>query len=416
MTYFADLTDYSYIPRSHASHAITKNIGWLSAGHAFETGEPNEELLDRLWSYCTVSVAQTRGIHQCEFCPAKDVHFAERKSDKLLLGTSEIRVFASEGCLYAAPTLIYHYVKDHGYKPPEPFILALMADPAPPAAEYFDRLAQASLEWQRTSIAQLEPAPIYQPSIVNNSAPLYTSDNKTEPGRALMPAIRLRDIALLLVGGLIVGTVLGFICVAVARSFADSKFVVGMLMGSALYGTLLIGYQWLANARGWDSLQARFSSTRPKVLLAAAATGIGLILLLAAVGTLLRWLGVDVVPLPSPDILPRNASQLSFAIVLVAIIGPLAEELIFRGLLLDWLKQKINVWAAALILSVIFALLHDNGFKLGAIGAMAFGVRMALGLAASAFAIRFSSLRASFVMHATFNGVACVASVLIQGQ
>jgi len=136
--------------------------------------------------------------------------------------------------------------------------------------------------------------------------------------------------------------------------------------------------------------------------------------LLAAVGSLLRWFGIDVVPLPSPDILPRNPGQLVFALILIAVLAPLAEELVFRGLLLDWLKQKINVWAAALILSVIFALLHNNGFKLGAIGAMAFGVRMALGVASSAFAIRYRSLRASFVMHATFNCVACVASVLSQ--
>jgi membrane protease YdiL (CAAX protease family) len=231
----------------------------------------------------------------------------------------------------------------------------------------------------------------------------------------LKPEIRLRDIALLVIGGLIVGVVLGVIAVAVGRLITPSKFVAGILAATALYGSWLVGYQWLAKARGWDSLQARFSRTRPKVLLAAAATGIGLIVMLAAVGILLRWFGINVVPLPPPDILPRNVSQLSFAIVLVAIIGPLAEELIFRGLLLDWLKQKINVWTAALILSVIFALLHNNGFKLGAIGAMAFGVRMTLGLASSAFAIRYRSLRASFVMHATFNGVACVASVLIQG-
>jgi membrane protease YdiL (CAAX protease family) len=231
----------------------------------------------------------------------------------------------------------------------------------------------------------------------------------------LKPQIRLCDIALLLVGGLIVGTVLGFVCIVVARSFTDSKFVAGIISGAAAYGTWLLGYVWLAKARGWDSLQARFSRTRPKVLLTAAASGIGLVVLLAAVGSLLRWLGIDVVPPPDLDILPHNLSQLLFAIVVVVIIGPLAEELIFRGLLLDWLKVKINVWAAALILSVIFALLHNNGFRLGAIGAMAFGVRMALGLASSAYAIRYGSLRASFVMHATFNGVACVASVLSQG-
>jgi len=224
---------------------------------------------------------------------------------------------------------------------------------------------------------------------------------------------RLRDIALLLVGGLIVGAIFGVIGLAVVRVFTHSKFVEGIVVGTIVYGTLLLGYQRLAENRGWDSLRARFSGTRPKVLLAAAASGVGLTVLLFAFAVLLRWLGVDVVPLPQPEILPRNASQLIFAIVLIAIIGPLAEELIFRGLLLDWLKQKINVWAAAVILSVIFALLHNNGFKLGAIGALAFGVRMSVGLAASAFAVRYRTLRPCFVMHATFNGVACVLSVLI---
>jgi membrane protease YdiL (CAAX protease family) len=203
--------------------------------------------------------------------------------------------------------------------------------------------------------------------------------------------------------------------VLVARSFTDSKFAQGIVAGTAFYGSWLVGYQWLAKNRGWDTLQARFSTSRRKVLLAAAASGIGLIVLSAAVGSLLRWLGIDLVAPPPLDILPRNVSQLTFAIGLIAVMAPLAEELIFRGLLLDWLKLKINVWAAALILSVIFALLHNNGFKLGAIGAVAFGARMTLGLVSSVFAIRYRSLQASFVLHATFNGVICVTSVLIQG-
>lgn len=230
----------------------------------------------------------------------------------------------------------------------------------------------------------------------------------------LTPQIGPRDIALLAVSGFIVGAILGFIGALVARSFTDSKFVQGIVAGTAFYGCWLLGYEWLAKARGWDSLQARFSATRPKVLLVAAGCGIGLMILLAAAGGLLRWFGIDLVPPPPLDILPRNASQLLFAIGIVAVLAPLAEELIFRGLLLDWLKQRINVWVAALILSVIFALLHNNSFKLGAIGAVAFGARMSLGLVSSVFAIRYRSLRASFVVHATFNGVICVVSVLIQ--
>src|SRR5271167_3212080 len=108
--------------------------------------------------------------------------------------------------------------------------------------------------------------------------------------RPAQPA-RLRDIALLLVGGLIVGEVLGLIAVAVARLFTHSTFVAGIIFGTAAYGSWLVGYQWLAESRGWDSLQARFSRIRPKVLLVAAATGMGLTVLVSAVGILLRWFG-----------------------------------------------------------------------------------------------------------------------------
>jgi hypothetical protein len=43
----------------------------------------------------------------------------------------------------------------------------------------------------------------------------------------LKPEIRLRDIALLVIGGLIVGAVLGMIAVAVGRLITPSKFVLG---------------------------------------------------------------------------------------------------------------------------------------------------------------------------------------------
>ena len=241
-----------------------KNVGWLNSGHAFETGEPTEELLDRLWSYCNVSVAQTRGIHQCEFCPDKDVHRAERKGDKLLLGTSEIRVFAGLGAIYTAPTLIYHYVKDHGYKPPESFIQALMADPAPPAAEYFDRLAQAALDWRKTSIPQLNPVPNYQPYIANQSATQFTNENKTELGLALKPAIRLRDIALLAVGGLIAGSIVGFLAGLPTYWLTHSNFVISAVFGICVYASWVVGYRWIATEQGWDSLRTRFSPVGKK--------------------------------------------------------------------------------------------------------------------------------------------------------
>jgi hypothetical protein len=154
MAYYPDLSDYEYHRKAH-DRPGTKNVGWLAAGHVFDMEPASEALLDRLWRYCNVSVAQMRGWHDCELCPGKRVTHAEYKGEKLLLGTSEIRVFAEDGDIFAAPTLIFHYVQYHHYRPPEAFVVALMRDPAPPDPAYFERLRQLHLEWRQTSAPSL---------------------------------------------------------------------------------------------------------------------------------------------------------------------------------------------------------------------------------------------------------------------
>lgn len=116
MTSYRDLTDYEY--HREFARPGTKNVGWLAGGHEFDTAEPTEELLGELWNFCKVSVAQSRGVHECDFCPGRHSQYAERDGERLLLGTAEIRVFPRDGGLYAAPTLVYHYVREHRYRPP----------------------------------------------------------------------------------------------------------------------------------------------------------------------------------------------------------------------------------------------------------------------------------------------------------
>jgi len=43
----------------------------------------------------------------------------------VVLGDAEIRVVAENGTLFVAPTLILHYVVEHGYQPPPEFVDAL---------------------------------------------------------------------------------------------------------------------------------------------------------------------------------------------------------------------------------------------------------------------------------------------------
>jgi hypothetical protein len=150
MTYFQDLSEYTYLG-SALRRPGTKNIGWLGLGQEFATAEPTEELLAKLWSLCKISVARTRGFHKCELCLGEPSHRAERNGERLLLGTSEIRAFGMHGEIYAAPTLIYHYVEAHRYKPSDEFLQALSNGPIPPSQEYFDRLAELHLDWRKTS-------------------------------------------------------------------------------------------------------------------------------------------------------------------------------------------------------------------------------------------------------------------------
>jgi hypothetical protein len=154
MTYYPDLTDYTYHGGEYF-YPGTKNVGWLAAGHSFEVWTPAETILDRLWEYCKISVAQMRGVHECEFCRKDEAFLAERNGERLLLGTSEIRVFSKSRNIYAAPTLIYHYVAVHHYRPPEEVVQALLEGPSPSSEEYFERLRELNLEWNETTVPDL---------------------------------------------------------------------------------------------------------------------------------------------------------------------------------------------------------------------------------------------------------------------
>jgi hypothetical protein len=96
-------------------------------------------------------VNPTRGFHGCHLCPREYPFRSSRNGDELSLGSAEIRAFSNRGAIFAAPNLIYHYVADHRYKPPEEFTDALREGPRPPDAEFFMRLEMLGHRWRRVS-------------------------------------------------------------------------------------------------------------------------------------------------------------------------------------------------------------------------------------------------------------------------
>jgi hypothetical protein len=101
-------------------------VGWLSAEHPFPTGSVDSTFVKRLGLLYVRRVRQTRGFHACPFCGERQFGLAvEIKGESIRLGSAEIEVFDAEGRRFAAPDLIYHYIKSHSYLPPNEFIRAV---------------------------------------------------------------------------------------------------------------------------------------------------------------------------------------------------------------------------------------------------------------------------------------------------
>jgi hypothetical protein len=125
MSYFPDLSRYTYLKRVARPDEV--NIGWLDGQHQFPQGDVPERVLAAIFELCQRRVNQTRGYHHCELCPpARLPYTVEELGTRLSLGSAEIRVAGRLGVKYACPDLIYHYVRDHRYRPPQEFIDAVL--------------------------------------------------------------------------------------------------------------------------------------------------------------------------------------------------------------------------------------------------------------------------------------------------
>lgn len=141
MTYFADLTPYAYSLPTPLLVMPVLNIGWLGEGHPFSSGPTPPEFRQRLLTFCRDEhvLYLCRGFHVCELCvataddpyPGLMPQLGEAWS---FIGNGQIRVLG-DGVVYAAPTMIIHYVQDHAYQPPIEFVTAVLAGD-PDSAEH----------------------------------------------------------------------------------------------------------------------------------------------------------------------------------------------------------------------------------------------------------------------------------------
>jgi transcription elongation factor Elf1 len=128
-------------------------VGWLNREHTFTVGEVDVQVIDKLkrvlttdnTSPCQVSVNSIRGFVSCPLCD-KQVAFhvndgsmqnssidemidSGKSAEIRILGNSEVWIpnIQKDKNFFATYDLIYHYIKDHQYLPPEDFIESVLA-------------------------------------------------------------------------------------------------------------------------------------------------------------------------------------------------------------------------------------------------------------------------------------------------
>lgn len=119
MATYEDLSDYTYQP----TERLLLNVGWLGANVSFATGPTDPSFVRRLLVLADNQQNIMRGVHYCEFCDEESPIRLSAPVERgwVSLGMGEIHVPGQDGTVFAAPSLIIHYITDHDYQPPREF-------------------------------------------------------------------------------------------------------------------------------------------------------------------------------------------------------------------------------------------------------------------------------------------------------
>ena len=215
----------------------------------------------------------------------------------------------------------------------------------------------------------------------------------------------------LLVGFGLVGT--GVLSPDVIDPEAGGPLLLALVVASQAFG-LLLAVTFLR----WRGVGLRplVGAVHPLGRLVGQGAGLGLLAIAGStliVSLLVAATGSEA----SPDqvltgSIADSPLQILLAVVAAVVLAPLAEELLFRGLLHRGLRRRLTLVPATAISSVLFAVVHiDVVFSqpLALVGLVLVGVILALAYE------RTGSLVVPVVIHAVHNGVTIIA-VLVTGR
>jgi membrane protease YdiL (CAAX protease family)/ferredoxin len=167
-------------------------------------------------------------------------------------------------------------------------------------------------------------------------------------------------------------------------------------------------------ARRHGDFFAAFGLRRPKMVTTALMTFGALLatwafsLVYRAIALQLGW-KPPVSDSPSLTVLfGSDTTGVFLTVLMVVLVGPFVEELLFRGVLLTALDERLGGLAAVLLSAPIFAVLHGSVWS--------FVPLLFLGIALGSLTLSRRSLWPAVVLHASYNGVLVAAAFWVAAR
>lgn len=188
---------------------------------------------------------------------------------------------------------------------------------------------------------------------------------------------------------------------------------VGML---ALYYVVQVAVLvWLVRRRHGDpaaALGLRASHVTARHAFSSAVLVVGGLVTTRLVASLYAYVTRSLGLMPSastdlPTLFGADATGLILAIVMVVVVGPVVEEAVFRGALLEGLMARLGPWPAIIVQALLFAAFHRSLWLLFP--------TFVLGVALGWLAHTRKNLWPSIALHALYNALTVVAAFLVAG-
>jgi membrane protease YdiL (CAAX protease family) len=240
--------------------------------------------------------------------------------------------------------------------------------------------------------------------------------------RQRLPASRYRgpSIGVLLLLAIVVSVVVSVAAAADALAFqnGDAVSVRGALiiLTATQVGLVAVAIGFVAIPRaliGVSLLPSR--GTGRSILLgmgAAIAAWIGVTLLSEILTRLLQLLGRE----PQAGVVQEAVSRLDPTVLVLAVVlvAPVAEELFFRGVVLNAWLREYGERRAVLGSAALFAAIHADIRSVDALigSVVQVGPIFGLGIALALVCLRTRSLVGPMAMHATFNAISLTLALL----